>query len=72
MSGGHGSSDKAEIDEAYYMLVRKLGYTWDEVLDEYVAQTMYSFRQLEDESKERQKRKREMEKEQKRAKRKAK
>lgn len=43
------------------MLVREMGYTWDEVMQEKVPQTLYSFEQLREEGEERRERREEIE-----------
>lgn len=45
----------------YYQLVRHMDYTWDEVMDEKVPQTMYTFERLREEGEERKERMQEME-----------
>jgi len=50
------------LDGAYYALVRVLDYTWAEVLEEKVPQTMYSFTRLEEESEDRKEQQEETEK----------
>jgi len=42
------------------MLVREMGYTWEEVMDEKVPQTLYSFEQLRIEGEKKKERREEM------------
>lgn len=62
MQGSGVSSKDATIDKAYYSLVRQLDYTWEDVMQEYVPQTLYTLEQLEEEAQEREKKKREIDK----------
>lgn len=47
------------------MLVRELGYTWEQVLDELAPRTFFTLDQLETEAEKRRERKEEMEEDQK-------
>jgi len=49
------------LDEALYQLVRECSYTWEQVMDEYLPQTLYSLEKLNEEAKRKQEQRNEME-----------
>jgi len=48
------------FDEALYQLVRKCGYTWEDVMSEDLPRTLYSLEKLNEEAEEKQKQQEEM------------
>jgi len=49
------------FDEALYQLVREMGYTWDEVLEEDLPKTLYSLEKLQEEAEKKRKERKNME-----------
>jgi len=50
------------LDEALYQLVREMGYTWSDVMEERLPRTLYSLEQLSEEAERKKKQREDMNK----------